>query len=151
MTSLNGSDIMLDPSDYNGNTPVRISLICQYNDILESPKNQIRWYFHHYKLNNNLKNFRIVETNDIARNITTSTLHIENSKHKEHLGRYRCHYKGLHKVITVHAMKERMSVSSSNRLIDNSDFNSAPGNRPEKLGSFVIYFFVLFKSLNFMN
>lgn len=125
LTSLNGSQVLIDDRDYQEDVPTRISLICQYHDIIEGQRNQIRWYFHHYKLNNNLKNFHIVETKDIIRNITTSILYIDNSKSKEHLGRYRCHYKGLYKVIKVQAAKKRLSVSSSNRLVHDAQMNEA--------------------------
>ncbi len=118
MTSLNGSEVAIDDSDYSVNVPTRIHLICQFNDLIDGTRNQIRWYFHHYKLNNNLKNFQIVETRDVIRNITTSTLYIANTKGREHLGKYRCHFKGLHKVIKVHSVKDKPnSISSSNRLI----------------------------------
>ena len=135
LTSLNGSEVAIDESEYSEDVPTRISLVCQYNGLIDGPRNQIRWYFHHYKLNNNLKNFHIIETKDIIRNMTTSTLYIDNTKGKEHNGKYRCHYKGLHKVIRVHATKDaRYSISSSNRLVhDIIETNQATSVCPTKL------------------
>ena len=117
MTSLNGSELAIDDSNYNYDTPSTIILVCQYNSIPEGPQNNIKWYFHHYKLNNNLKNFRIVEFKDYGKNVTTSRLYIDNFKHKEHLGKYRCQYKGLHEMIRVHSTVNSR-LAASNKLID---------------------------------
>lgn len=128
LRSLNGSELMIDDSKYDDEVPTKISLVCRYESTTEGSRNQIRWYFHHYRLNNNLKNFRIVETKDYARNITTSTLYINNFRHKEHVGKYRCQYKGLYKMIRVHAKRNRMAISSSNRLVNNGGTNKASFN-----------------------
>ena len=132
---------MIDDSNYDDTTPTRVSLICQYNSIPEGPRNQIRWYFHHYRLNNNLKNFRIVEIKDYARNITTSRLYIDNFRHKEHIGKYRCQYKGLYRMIKVNAKRNRLAISASNRLVNNQGSNKS---------SFITASSALFIALNFL-
>lgn len=146
LISLNGSELAIDDSHYNYESPSVVTLMCQYNAVPEGSQINIKWYFHHYKLNNNLKNFRIVEFKDYARNITTSRLYIDNFKHKEHLGRYRCQYKGLYKMIKVHSHANSRLAVSSNKLIDNLD-SGAIIDYPSRIS--LVFFNVLIFILNF--
>lgn len=137
LKSLNGSRIAIDETK----KPSTTTLACEYSDVTRGPRNQIRWYYHHYRLNNNLKNFRIIETKDFHRNVTISKLFIDNYKHKDHLGFYRCMFKGLYRRIRVVAKGGRMTAS--NRLVDNTIFNTAPTNVTSKLLNLITVFITL--------
>lgn len=140
LKSLNGSKVAIDETE----KPSTTVLVCEYSDVIRIPRNQIRWYYHHYRLNNNLKNFRIVETKDFKRNVTISRLFIDNYKHKDHLGFYRCMFKGLYRRIRVVAKSGQFSMTASNRLVDNNLFNMAT-SKPSMKSLNLIIFVILIK------
>ena len=149
LTLLNNTEIVINEFHPDDLTPKRLLLICKYDEIINGIHNQIKWYYHNYKINNSLKNFRIIETKDPDTNTTYSRLYIDNFKHKDHLGKYKCQYKGIFRTVKIISKKNKLSTS--NRLVNQPENNRAAASIAlYSFGTFeaylLIYSLILFKS-----
>ena len=143
LTLLNNTEIVINEFNPDDLTPKRLLLICKYDEIINGIHNQIKWYYHNYKINNSLKNFRIIETKDPDTNTTYSRLYIDNFKHKDHLGKYKCQYKGIFRTVKIITKKNKLSTS--NRLVNKPEYNRAAASFGNIEAYFLINFLILFK------